>query len=110
MIKDSDSKIAERIKGKILEQDGGRIRRIILYGSRVAGTARPHSDFDLLVIEVDPVSKWEETWRLRGKLTELGYPVDLWAMGEEEFEETKNVIGGFAYPAHRYGMVLYENS
>ena len=28
----------------------------------------------------------------------------------EEFEETKNVIGGLAYPAHKYGVVLYENA
>jgi hypothetical protein len=31
-------------------------------------------------------------------------------MGEREFEETQNVIGGLAYPAHKYGVVLYENS
>jgi len=41
MMKEDDSKIAEQIKSKMLEQDDGRIRRIILYGSRVAGTARP---------------------------------------------------------------------
>lgn len=29
-------------------------------------------------------------------------------MGEQEFEETKNVIGGRAYPAHKYGIVLNE--
>jgi hypothetical protein len=31
-------------------------------------------------------------------------------MGEQEFEETKNVIGGLAYPAHKYGVVLCENA
>ena len=31
-------------------------------------------------------------------------------MGEEEFEETKNVIGGLAYPANKYGTILYENA
>jgi len=30
-------------------------------------------------------------------------------MGEEEFEETREVIGGLAYPAQKYGVVLYEN-
>lgn len=31
-------------------------------------------------------------------------------MSEEEFEETKNVIGGLAYPALKYGLVLHENA
>ena len=26
----------------------------------------------------------------------------------DEFEETKDVVGGLAYPAHHWGMVLYE--
>jgi hypothetical protein len=30
-------------------------------------------------------------------------------MGEEEFEETKGVIGGLAYPANKYGIVIYAN-
>lgn len=29
-------------------------------------------------------------------------------MGELEFEETKEVIGGLAYPANKYGIVLNE--
>lgn len=110
MIAESDYKTTEVLRDKLLDQGGGRIRRIILYGSRAHGTATPHSDFDLLVIEADPVSRWEETQRLRRALDDLPYPVDVWVMGEEEFEETKDVIGGFAYPAHRYGVVLYENA
>ncbi len=31
-------------------------------------------------------------------------------MSEEEFEETKDVIGGLAYPANKYGLVLHEKS
>jgi hypothetical protein len=38
----------------------------------------------------------------------LDYPVDIWVTGEEEFKETRDVIGGLAYPAHKYGVVLYE--
>jgi len=81
---------------------------VILYGSRAQGTATEDSDFDLLVVERDPVSKREEMLRLRQALSDLGCPVDVWVMGEEEFEETRDVIGGLAYPAHKYGVVLYE--
>jgi predicted nucleotidyltransferase len=75
----------------------------------VRGTASPESDFDLLVIETDSVSKREEIQLLRRAVHDLSYPVDVWVMGEQEFEETKNVIGGLAYPAHKHGVVLYEN-
>jgi hypothetical protein len=29
-------------------------------------------------------------------------------MSSERFEETKNIVGGIAYPARKYGRVLYE--
>ena len=109
MIIDQDREIAEKLKKRLLASDGERIRRVILYGSRAQGSATEDSDFDLLVVEKDPVSKREEMRRFRESLSDLKYPVDVWVMGEEEFEETRNIIGGLAYPAHKYGVVLYEN-
>jgi hypothetical protein len=29
-------------------------------------------------------------------------------MAVERFEESKNVVGGNAYPANKYGKVIYE--
>ena len=110
MIIDKDRKIAEELKRQLLTHDGERIRRVILYGSRAQGSATEDSDFGLLVVEKGPVSKREEMWRLRQAFSGLDYPVDVWVMGEEEFEETREVIGGLAYPAHKYGVVLYENT
>jgi predicted nucleotidyltransferase len=98
------------LRARLLAHGAVRIRRIILYGSRARGTALPDSDFDLLVIEAEPVSKREEMQRLRRAVRELSFPVDVWVMGEQEFEETKHVIGGLAYPAQKYGVVLYENA
>lgn len=110
MIIDKNRKIVEELKRRLLASNGERIRRVILYGSRAQGSATEESDFDLLVVERDPVSKREEMSRLRESLSDVEYPVDVWVMGEEEFEETRNVIGGLAYPAHKYGIVLYENT
>jgi predicted nucleotidyltransferase len=117
MIMDKNREISELIKKRILASNGKRIRRVILYGSRAQGNATEDSDFDLLVVEFDllvvekdPVSKREEMRRIRESLSDVEYPVDVWIMGEEEFEETRNVIGGLAYPAHKYGVVLYENT
>src|SRR5439155_12301007 len=104
----NDQRIAAELQRKLLAQEHATIRRVILYGSRARGTASPDSDFDLLVIEAEPVSKREEIQRLRRAVHDLPNPVDVWVMGEREFEETKDVIGGLAYPAHKYGVVLYE--
>jgi predicted nucleotidyltransferase len=101
--------LSEKLNKRLLASDGERIRRVILYGSRALGSATEDSDFDLLVVEKDPVSKRDEMRRFRAVLSDLQYPVDVWVMGEEEFEETRNIIGGLAYPAHKYGVVLYEN-
>lgn len=108
MTSDSDRKIAEELRDRLLAQNGDRITRVILYGSRATGSAGPESDFDLLVVETGPLSPREEMARLRRAVGEVPYAVDVWVMSEEEFEETKHVIGGLAYPAHKYGVVLHE--
>src|SRR5262245_9667797 len=61
---ESDQRTAEELRARLLARGAGCIRRIILYGSRARGTALPDSDFDLLVIATDPVSKREEMQRL----------------------------------------------
>ena len=110
MLTNKDRKIAEDIKKCLLACNGTRIKRVLLYGSRARGTATEESDFDLLVVEEDPVAKRQEIERLRQAVSDQHRPIDIWVMGEEEFEETKEIIGGLAYPAHKYGVVLYENT
>ena len=103
-----DRRISDELRDRVLAARGDQVRKLILYGSRVRGTAAPDSDFDLLVVEADPVVPREERRQLRRLLADLPVPVDVWVMGEQEFEETKDVIGGLAYPAHKYGIVLNE--
>lgn len=106
-----DQKIGEAIRDALLAcRDGVRITKVILFGSRARGTAEAGSDYDVLVVEEGLVSKREEIARLRKALGDLPIAIDVWVMSEEEYEETKDVIGGLAYPARRQGVVLYENS
>ncbi len=86
------------------------VRKIILYGSRARGTALPESDIDLMVVEKGYPNKLEEQRRLRRLMPDAPIWIDLWVMGEEEFEETRNIIGGMAYPANKYGKVIYEET
>jgi len=82
--------------------------RVILFGSVATGSATADSDLDLLVVLDDVADARAESIRLRDALGDLGMPIDVIVMSTERFEETKHVIGGVAYPAHKYGRVIYE--
>lgn len=101
-----DHELIQQLHRTITACGSERIRRIILYGSQATGEAGPDSDYDLLVVERSPVSGREERRRYLEALRGFPRPVDVWVMGEEEFEETKDVVGGLAYPAHKYGIAL----
>jgi len=82
--------------------------RVIVFGSVATGTATADSDLDLLVVLDDVADTRRESVRLREVLGDVGMPVDVIVMSTARFEETKDVIGGVAYPAHKYGRVIYE--
>ena len=82
--------------------------RIILFGSAATGRMTMDSDIDLLVVEPAPANTHERRVAIRGAVGDIGYPVDVIVMRTERFERTKRFIGGIAYPANKYGRVIYE--
>ena len=91
-----------------LSQDA-RVRKILLFGSRATGTDRADSDIDVLVVCEGNSGKFDTIADLRERLPwPREYSVDILVMGERQFEETKSVTGGIAYPASKYGKILYE--
>ena len=101
-----DGDLLKKVVDRILTV--AKPERIILFGSCATGLMTRDSDLDLLVVERDFKSQREESTRLRKALGDLDIPVDVFAMTPERFEETKGVIGGLAYPANKYGKVIYE--
>jgi uncharacterized protein len=85
-------------------------QRIILFGSAAMGRMTKDSDIDLLVLESAPSDTRQESVRIRQAVRGLGYPFDIIVMAVERFEESKDVVGGIAYPAHKYGKVIYEEA
>ena len=85
-----------------------RPARVIVFGSTATGTATVDSDVDLLIVldEVDDARL--ESVRLRRALGAMGTPLDVIVMCTDRFEETKNIVGGIAYPANKYGRVIYD--
>jgi predicted nucleotidyltransferase len=82
--------------------------RIILFSSASTGTMTPDSDIDLLLVSRSPSNTVAEYTKLHQALRGLGFPFDIFVIGTERFEQTKSIFGGIAYPAHKYGRVIYE--
>ena len=85
-----------------------RAERIILFGSAATGQMTRDSDIDLLVVQADPGDRRKQSVRIDETLSGLGYPFDVIVISSDWFEASKNVIGGIAYPANKYGKVIYE--
>lgn len=83
-------------------------RRIILFGSYAYGTPHEESDLDLLIVVSSPPSR-RQAWKIATALSlSSSVPVQLVFMSPEEFEETKEIVGGLAYPAYHAGKILHE--
>jgi len=65
-------------------------------------------DVDLLVLEREVADARMDSIRIREALAGLPFPFDVVVMSKDRFEETRNVIGGIAWPAARYGRVIYD--
>lgn len=103
-----DESLIEEIVRRVV--DTSAPDRIILFGSAASGQMKRDSDIDLLVIKTNPGDHVRETVRLRQALRGLGYPFDVIVISREWFEESKGLVGGIAYPAHKYGKVIYAVS
>ena len=64
--------VLNELKKILLGRFPGRIQRVILYGSRATASARPHSDYDILVVLGENFD-----WRLEDEILASCYEVDL---------------------------------
>jgi predicted nucleotidyltransferase len=100
-----DQALVEEIVRRILSVSDPE--RIILFGSAASGQMSRDSDIDLLVVERSPRDTRAERVRIGDSLRGLGFPFDVFVIATERFEESKHIFGGLAYPAHKYGRVIY---
>lgn len=101
-----DDSLTSEIVRRILTV--ARPDRIILFGSAATGQMTRDSDIDLLIVETAPANRHQESVKIRSAIGDIDYPVDVIVIPTERFEATKHIFGGIAYPAHKYGRVLYE--
>lgn len=104
----TDSPVRELTDG-LVQEIARRFRpnRIILFGSFAYGKPHRDSDLDLLIV-TDPSPSRAEALRFARELSEQSpLPLQTVFMPSQAFEETKDVVGGLAYPAHHWGQTLY---
>ena len=58
-------------------------------------------------VRTRPQDQRRESVRIHDALRGLGYPFDVIVISSQWFEDSKEVIGGIAYPANKYGKVIY---
>ncbi len=83
--------------------------RIVAFGSRALGSAKPDSDLDLAVIlEKDPASSPQ--LRYSTAFLDLHLPVDVLVTDMDHHLRLRNSINSIHYDIDHEGVVLYEKT
>jgi predicted nucleotidyltransferase len=84
-------------------------KKIILFGSRARGEARPESDYDLLIV-VPPEYKTMRVWKdlyLAASKAQKGFSLDLVLATEEDLARYRDAWMTIYPEALKEGRVLY---
>ncbi len=85
-----------------------RPRRIILFGSRARGDARPGSDYDVLIVADTDRPTYEVRVEARVAMMDLPVSMDLIVLTPDELDEELAWTSSVASEAVRTGKVIYE--
>jgi uncharacterized protein len=94
--------------GCFRQRETAQPQKIILFGSRARGDARPDSDFDLLVIKESSEPGYRRDATLYAALADLPVEVDVLVYTPEEVAEWARVPQAFVSTATREGKTIYE--
>lgn len=83
--------------------------RLIAFGSAARGELSAANDLDLLVIEPELSSRYNETVRLQKALRGILMSVDLVVTSQARYNERCRIPGTVEFTAHRHGRVLHDS-
>jgi uncharacterized protein len=82
-------------------------QKIILFGSRATGTARPDSDLDLVVIYAGEKSKRQVKLDIHRLMEPQSLPMDLFVLSPEEMQRQRHVANTLAREVAERGVTVY---
>jgi predicted nucleotidyltransferase len=83
-------------------------RRIILFGSRARGEAKPDSDYDVLVEMETELSFYERLWRIHDLFRRRKWAMDVVAFTPSEMQAEREKALSIANIAESEGTTLYD--
>lgn len=72
-VSETHDPVLVRFRGALQEIYGSRLDRIVLFGSRARGDARPDSDYDVAIFLKDFHDRWSEMDRLVPVVADILY-------------------------------------
>ena len=113
-----DLATASAIAGRLASEGLGRVRRVVMIGSRARGDPREDSDFDLVVVVETLLHEgvWgakefqSERARIQREFGSPRVPTDLWVRTIDRYEEARRVIGGVEHLIDFEGVEVYRDS
>jgi len=98
---------AVKIISEFVEQFGYHLDKIILFGSRARGDAKPDSDWDFLVLVQEELTfhqKQKLVVQIKRKLARLRIPNDIIIKSKRGYELSKDKIGTVSFYASIEGI------
>ena len=104
--------VTEQLLDEVVRRvrQAGSPHKIVLFGSRGRGDARPDSDLDLLILEDSELPRYQRSPRYYHVLTGLFPSKDIVVYTPEEVQEWSGVPNAFVTVALREGRVLYGDT
>src|SRR5271167_1218841 len=88
----------------------GSPHKIVVFGSRSRGDARPDSDLDLLILEDSELPRYQRSPRYYHALAGVFPAKDILVYTPDEVNEWRDVPNAFVTTALREGRVLYGDA
>ncbi len=110
----NEREVIEKIKEVILDEckkAGVEVVKIILFGSRARGDAKPDSDFDVYVVvngKYDAKRVVLLTDSIKWRLAYLRIPNDIVIGLSDDYEEYKDICGFLPYYVNNEGMSIWK--